>query len=86
MRNNASNMCVDSAVKPDDLQGPVGLWPCHNQGGNQVLQIQIDTKLLIASCFWLFLDTFGTLMCDGQQNKHFSLSLFFVLVNEPTAT
>jgi hypothetical protein len=32
-------MCVDSAVKPDDLQGPVGLWPCHNQGGNQVLSI-----------------------------------------------
>lgn len=30
-------MCVDSAVKPDDMQGPVGLWPCHQQGGNQVL-------------------------------------------------
>lgn len=30
-------MCVDSAVRPDDLQGPpVGLWPCHQQGGNQV--------------------------------------------------
>lgn len=33
-------MCVDSAVKPDDLQGPVGLWPCHNQGGNQVFQFE----------------------------------------------
>lgn len=33
-------MCVDSAVKPDDLQGPpVGLWPCHQQGGNQVLSL-----------------------------------------------
>lgn len=30
-------MCVDSAVRPEDFQGPpVGLWPCHEQGGNQV--------------------------------------------------
>ena len=33
-------MCVDSAVRPDDLQGPpVGLWPCHQQGGNQVFSL-----------------------------------------------
>lgn len=32
-------MCVDSPVKPDDMQGPpVGVWPCHNSGGNQVLK------------------------------------------------
>lgn len=45
-------MCVDSAVKPDDLQGPVGLWPCHNQGGNQVFQ-RIKKKffhLLLVLC------------------------------------
>lgn len=27
---------MDSAVKSDDMHKPVGLWPCHNQGGNQV--------------------------------------------------
>lgn len=36
-------MCVDSAVRPDDMQGPVGLWPCHNQGGNQVLNSLLQT-------------------------------------------
>jgi polypeptide N-acetylgalactosaminyltransferase len=35
IRNNWSRQCVDSAVKSDDLHKPVGLWPCHNQGGNQ---------------------------------------------------
>ncbi len=27
---------MDSPVKSEDLHKPVGLWPCHNQGGNQV--------------------------------------------------
>lgn len=30
------DMCIDSACKPDDMHKPVGLWPCHGQGGNQV--------------------------------------------------
>ena len=42
-------MCVDSAVKPDDLQGPVGLWPCHNQGGNQVFQRTKNLSLTASS-------------------------------------
>jgi len=33
--NEWSNQCVDSAAKRDDLHKSVGLWPCHNQGGNQ---------------------------------------------------
>jgi hypothetical protein len=48
-------MCVDSAVKPDDLQGPVGLWPCHRQMGNQVSVVWI-----IAFSFYYGEWTFAT--------------------------
>jgi len=34
-RNEWSNQCIDSPGKREDLHKPVGLWPCHNQGGNQ---------------------------------------------------
>ena len=33
--NEWSNQCVESAAKREDLHKSVGLWPCHNQGGNQ---------------------------------------------------
>jgi len=33
--NEWSDQCVDSAAKREDLHKAVGLWPCHNQGGNQ---------------------------------------------------
>ena len=36
IRNLGTQQCVDSAAKPEDLHKAVGLWPCHNQGGNQV--------------------------------------------------
>lgn len=29
-------MCLDSGAKKTDMLKPVGLYPCHNQGGNQV--------------------------------------------------
>lgn len=35
IRNPGENMCVDSAVRPNDMHKPVGIWPCHGQGGNQ---------------------------------------------------
>ncbi|XP_037950362.1 putative polypeptide N-acetylgalactosaminyltransferase 9 [Teleopsis dalmanni] len=28
--------CLDSPARKKDLKKPVGLYPCHNQGGNQV--------------------------------------------------
>ncbi|KAJ8923352.1 hypothetical protein NQ315_001910, partial [Exocentrus adspersus] len=28
-------VCVDSPCKPEDIHKPVGVWPCHGQGGNQ---------------------------------------------------
>ncbi|XP_044253269.1 putative polypeptide N-acetylgalactosaminyltransferase 9 isoform X2 [Tribolium madens] len=28
-------LCIDSPCKPEDLHNPIGLWPCHKQGGNQ---------------------------------------------------
>jgi len=35
IRNLASAQCIDSAAKSSDNHKPVGLWPCHKQGGNQ---------------------------------------------------
>ena len=36
IRNLGTMQCVDSAARPEDNNKPAGLWPCHNQGGNQV--------------------------------------------------
>ena len=36
IRNENSRQCIDSPAKSEDLHKKVGLWPCHNQGGNQV--------------------------------------------------
>ncbi len=35
IRNPWSVQCVDSPAKREDMHKQVGLWPCHNQGGNQ---------------------------------------------------
>ncbi|XP_055924805.1 putative polypeptide N-acetylgalactosaminyltransferase 9 isoform X2 [Argiope bruennichi] len=32
---DGGDTCLDSAAKRDDFHKPVGLWPCHSQGGNQ---------------------------------------------------
>ena len=36
IRHLVSSICIDSPGKPEDLHQPVGLYPCHRQGGNQV--------------------------------------------------
>ena len=28
-------ICLDSAADRNSMSKPVGLWPCHNMGGNQ---------------------------------------------------
>ncbi|XP_022240384.1 putative polypeptide N-acetylgalactosaminyltransferase 9 [Limulus polyphemus] len=35
-----SSTCLDSPARRDDLHKPVGLYPCHRQGGNQNHSIQ----------------------------------------------
>ena len=35
IRNLRINYCIDSAAQNEDLYKPVGIWPCHNQEGNQ---------------------------------------------------
>jgi len=35
IRNPESVLCLDSLVLTENLEKPVGLWPCHNEGGNQ---------------------------------------------------
>ncbi|XP_068913291.1 putative polypeptide N-acetylgalactosaminyltransferase 9 isoform X2 [Tenebrio molitor] len=32
---HGGELCIDSPCKPEDIHKPVGLWPCHRQGGNQ---------------------------------------------------
>ncbi|CAB4054819.1 GALNT [Lepeophtheirus salmonis] len=45
IRNKVSTQCVDSAAKPDDMHKPLGLWPCHKQGGNQYWMMSKDGEI-----------------------------------------
>lgn len=42
IRHLVSSMCIDSPGKPEDLHQPVGLYPCHRQGGNQVHEFRVQ--------------------------------------------
>lgn len=37
--------CLDSAARRDDLHKPVGLWPCHGQGGNQYWMLSKEGEI-----------------------------------------
>ncbi|KAI8124817.1 putative polypeptide N-acetylgalactosaminyltransferase 9 [Lucilia cuprina] len=37
--------CLDSPARKKDLKKKVGLYPCHNQGGNQIANIETDMCL-----------------------------------------
>lgn len=34
--------CLDSPARKKDLRKAVGMYPCHNQGGNQVDSIYLQ--------------------------------------------
>ena len=36
IRSKAKPMCIDSPADHHNYHKPVNMWPCHNQGGNQV--------------------------------------------------
>ncbi|KAL1494495.1 hypothetical protein ABEB36_010086 [Hypothenemus hampei] len=41
--------CLDSPARKSDLHKPVGLYPCHRQGGNQVNTIFLVLSIVILS-------------------------------------
>jgi len=47
---NKHTACVDSSVDKNANNQPVKLWPCHNQGGNQVLPSRLCLWELIPLC------------------------------------
>ncbi|KAG7171430.1 polypeptide N-acetylgalactosaminyltransferase 9-like 1 [Homarus americanus] len=40
-----AGQCVDSPAKPEDNHKPVGLWPCHGQGGNQYWMLSKEGEI-----------------------------------------
>lgn len=52
--NIVTDMCLDSAAKPDDMQGAVDPYKCHGQGGNQVLLLFLISRYFILFGFVVF--------------------------------
>lgn len=41
--------CLDSPARKGDLHKPAGLYPCHNQGGNQVRTFCSQVAAVVAA-------------------------------------
>ncbi|RWS31791.1 putative polypeptide N-acetylgalactosaminyltransferase 9-like protein [Leptotrombidium deliense] len=42
---SSSKMCLDSAARKQDMHKPIGLYPCHNQGGNQYFLLSKEGEI-----------------------------------------
>lgn len=42
---NGHNQCIDSPAKKDNYHKPVGLYPCHKQGGNQFWMLSKEGEI-----------------------------------------
>lgn len=45
MGGEGRSMCLDSPARRDNLHKPVGLYPCHGQGGNQFWMLSRDGEI-----------------------------------------
>lgn len=47
MRNlgYSGRTCLDSPASKKNMKKPVGLYPCHGQGGNQVIRFDFSSRL-----------------------------------------
>ena len=45
LKNPWSNKCLDSPAKPANYHKPVGLYPCHTQGGNQYWMLSKNNEV-----------------------------------------
>lgn len=68
-------MCIDSAAKRGDMHKPVGLYPCHNQGGNQV-KLYLLNCLNVTANLCSFCFSFG---CSAKMVKFAVMRLAWTL-------
>jgi len=66
-------MCADSPAKKGDMNKPVGLYPCHNQGGNQYWMLSKEGEIRRDdSCFDFSGGQVNLYGCHGGKgNQHF---------------